>query len=595
MGDEAEGKVWILRYLAQVLNSPSYGLELEEESYKELVRQGDIELVELGYDVDLNYDIRLDNAHVISCRNVSFKGNNLYFDARFGANIIYLLDGKVVHRTYMKYVYLQCEAVLDKTLNKLLVLGVSATKFPERLIEGSIKADGDLVPLLLRDNDLTTLANALLEEVFPYGIYSATPLPIEEILENEGITICRDYELNEDAILAFDDCEISTKNGIVKVPAYTILLQSDRHGKCAKFPLTHEFVHLRYHKNFFEIRNLALDSEVFTFNDDTKPSGLVEWQANMIAAKMLMNGNSLLEVLVDLYEKYNFPYCDNRDEAMRDIECDISDIYQVSKQCAAKRIKDFNFLLFNTDPEKIYTTYIKEDFIVETYNKDIVFKELIDTGAFVYNNGQFVLNDEKYICGNQITYYAYGHQEECFIKFSKTYRNSRVYRHTLHRENMTKEWFCRIQDNKLVLENAKALGLNDLVKDDEYKDLFSDDIGTTIKRIMDKAGYNSYALQQDSGVDRNTISGILDTTYKNLAIDKLAMICRTLRVPISGLYKLIGMVKPNLDATYEDLMIKKTIDKYYEDESITPEEFKNKLEIGKNIAKLINNARWYFN
>lgn len=217
--------------------------------------------------------------------------------------------------------------------------------------------------------------------------------------------------------------------------------------------LAHECFHWYKHRNYFNYKRTHENSAEFGLRCDKNigkaedPSGQwsdvarMEWQAKTIAPKILMPRKATIKKIDELY--------DTRIRAggsptnIADIKIvieQLADFFGVSKQSAAIRMVE----LKHPEAEAFTGEYepqedeghtrqnsraaqhqqrISSEDAFQLYLKSDFLRTTIDTGAFCFVDGYFVLNEAKYVLYGAdhkfvLTDYAKLHLHECVLDFS---------------------------------------------------------------------------------------------------------------------------------------------------------------------------------
>lgn len=218
--------------------------------------------------------------------------------------------------------------------------------------------------------------------------------------------------------------------------------------------LAHECYHWWKHRNYFNYNRTHGHSAEFGIKCDRKmPRNSVEpgkwtdiermeYQARTIAPKILMPKKATKKKVQDIYAKVKSAgkYADQYEVTGIVID-QISKFFHVSKQSAAIRMVELGFAeaeMYCGDENKydgnhlerkrtnayIHHNAISKEAAFSLYLSNDFLKATIDTGAFCFADGYFVLNDDKYILhsldkGYSLTDYAREHLYECTLDFSR--------------------------------------------------------------------------------------------------------------------------------------------------------------------------------
>lgn len=216
--------------------------------------------------------------------------------------------------------------------------------------------------------------------------------------------------------------------------------------------LTHECYHWWRHRSYFNYKRTHENSTEFGIRcNRNAPRDIaprtqwtdverMEYQARTIAPKILMPRTATKKKIEALYEELSSDR-KNRKFFTESVIERLSQFFAVSRQSAAIRMTELGYdeasRFTNPDNSDERTNGIKsrsgsrstrhqqpikieEAFKLYLSNESL--RELIDTGAFCFADGYFVLRDAQYVQDNgtarHLTDYARAHLAECSIDFS---------------------------------------------------------------------------------------------------------------------------------------------------------------------------------
>lgn len=227
----------------------------------------------------------------------------------------------------------------------------------------------------------------------------------------------------------------------------TVFLDSDilNPGR-ANNTLAHECYHWYKHRAYFRYQNTHNLGSEFAFrclsagqhdrNDQWSDIEKMEWQARTIAPKILM---PRCTVRMLLSERFGDDSGNVQFSALKAVVEEIAETYKVSRQSAAIRLSELGcpeaVELYNSETvvidrqhrrgstaAKFHQQPIDEVSAFRLYISNEFLKATLDTGAFCYAEGYFVLRDEKYVLPGEdalyLTEYARHHLSECTLDFS---------------------------------------------------------------------------------------------------------------------------------------------------------------------------------
>lgn len=274
--------------------------------------------------------------------------------------------------------------------------------------------------------------------------------------------------------------------------------------------LAHECFHWWRHRNYFNYKRTHENGAEFAFRCNNRISRFgsllsgqwsnedkMEWQARTIAPKILMPRNAFKRKVDATYSKL---LDGNRGTDKSTVTSSVleivSDFFEVSKQSAAIRMYELGYQeaeeycgaentnnKHSPNPKRTGSTakyHLRPITPVQAFalycNNDLL-KAALDTGAFHFVEGYFVLNDDKYLQHNtseekKLTLYAKTHLPECALDFSVRlvpdglmhsqasimYRSDSVFREESSFEANTQntELFNKAKDFERKLQRAQA-------------------------------------------------------------------------------------------------------------------------------------------
>ena len=218
--------------------------------------------------------------------------------------------------------------------------------------------------------------------------------------------------------------------------------------------IIHECVHWLLHRAHNEYKSLlgSKDTKISSplnrsaiKEDKWSTYDWMEWQANGIAARILMPRKTTNMMVKELFLKYSFVFDeDERISMFEQVIDDLAQFFQVSRWAVKIRMMQLGFTEFEGIYKYVGHEYIKsytceadaiqnnQTFTISFNNacflnfKNERFRDLMDSGKYVYVDSHFCLNSEKYVRMveygvYQMTDYAYSHMDECCLIFDIHY------------------------------------------------------------------------------------------------------------------------------------------------------------------------------
>ncbi len=326
-----------------------------------------------------------------------------------------------------------------------------------------------LVPIISK-GQLDDVAAAFLEKFYPEALTAPMAVPPYVVAERMGLEVKEVHITKNCSVFGqvyFSDSEVQYYNTdasqyqTLQVERGTILVDPNvyfmRNVGSMNNTIIHECVHWDLHKKFFELEKLynqearVISCQVQEGSRPEKnrsPLDWMEWQANALAPRILMPAKQTRQKIDELIEKNKRALqTDNMAEVMESVVFELSDFFDVSRQAAKIRMIDLGYTeaigvltyiddryissyAFARESIKRSQTYSigTQDALFE-YATNPVFRELVNSGKYIYVDAHFCINDSKYIRQDingyaGLTDYARQHIDECCLVFDiKFFKN----------------------------------------------------------------------------------------------------------------------------------------------------------------------------
>ncbi|CQR25024.1 hypothetical protein BN1356_01367 [Streptococcus varani] len=321
----------------------------------------------------------------------------------------------------------------------------------------------------IKAKEMDGIAEEILRQYYPAALESPMALPIDVYLSNIGLTKI-EGKLTEDSSIfgemVFKDTEVlfyDEKDLVSRlVKKKTILVDPEviclRNQGSYNNTVVHESVHWLLHRYHNEYKMLFDENHrrSSSLKDNSSSTSLewsdydwMEWQANGIAARILMPKSTTKQKVNQLFTDYSLTYASDEKLTMFErIIDDLAEFFQVSRLAAKIRLQQLGYHEFEGIYNFVGNEYLRSygcELRVMTENKSFTisfpnacllnwknkqFRELMDSGRYVYVDNHFCLNDPKYV--NMVEYgvyemtdYAYQHMDECCLLFDISYKTDK--------------------------------------------------------------------------------------------------------------------------------------------------------------------------
>ena len=281
----------------------------------------------------------------------------------------------------------------------------------------------NLMPIIDK-NLVESAATEFLAKYCPKALTIPMPIPIEDIIQKKmNLKIIYKNKISSDGkifgLIAFNggviplyDIEKDEYVNYNVEPRTIIVDVSSNNAGQINNTLIHEAVHYFYHRKYF-IRNYNDTAAIQCAKDEIEDRnlGLIEWQAKNLAPAILMPLEMVKKKADEAFsQKMTIAIGDTVSDCTTQAAIErIAEFFHVSRLSAYYRLSYLGYDVeqFDKDAKQIYSYYaeskldmititnISPQEIYELALKDKIFRDTIDSGLFVYNNGCFSRIDEK--------------------------------------------------------------------------------------------------------------------------------------------------------------------------------------------------------
>ncbi|MDE6748099.1 MAG: hypothetical protein K2K21_03415 [Lachnospiraceae bacterium] len=396
-------------------------------------------------------------------------------------------DSDTATKTYNVFL----KAILEDGLKKVSVTDVSS--YDKNIYEKDKSLSQNLVPYMYEE-DVERHAEDFLKKHYQKALLQPMPLPVEEIVDDMGMTffyapledgIFGKTFFGEEKVKVYTDITGSEEIEIMTSPG-TMLINPNVYFMynigTANNTIIHECVHWDRHRRPFELQRLLegdcshISCEIVEkyegIPEEASAFKWMEWQANQLAPRILMPAKMTKRKLNDfLQARYQinpherfaihmegaindlslFFHVSNIAAKLRAIELGYDQAQGVQVYCNGRRLPPFAFMKGTLN--KNNTFVIDENNLLYNLMVRPELGRLYAEGKIVYTNCMLCLNTPKYIelseTGEPIlTDYALEHVDECCYIFNRRFSASDSYSDTFYRRC----FLCRDVDSETFIE-----------------------------------------------------------------------------------------------------------------------------------------------
>ena len=368
---------------------------------------------------------------------------------------------------------ISCSGILDGTTFADFTINEVAIYEKKNFNKTDTLSSKGLVPIIYKE-DFDAVAETFLAQYYKEALEKPTPVDVVEVVQRMGL-VMEEARLSQYFTLfgqmVFDDCEVNIWNdgGLdyekLGVKCGTILIDPNvsfmRNIGSRNNTIIHECIHWFKHRKYHWLQGLfstgsasikcAVDEIAYSSpKKEWTEWDWMEWHANGIAPRVLMPKKQTEAKIEELVEEFEKSYGkDNRLEVLEATMYELAEFFGVSILSAKIRMLDLGY----TEAEGV-STYIDDHYIdnyafdIESKNSDqtyhisirdgfflyctnTIFRNLLDTGKFIYVDARYVLDDPKYVeclSGGGIAFTEYGrmHTDECCLRFDLEINTNRT-------------------------------------------------------------------------------------------------------------------------------------------------------------------------
>jgi Zn-dependent peptidase ImmA (M78 family) len=343
--------------------------------------------------------------------------------------------------------------------------------------------------------------------------------------------------------------------------------------------LAHECFHWYKHRHYFIYRQNHMEGSEFAFrcqqgasksvrdNNKWTDEEKMEWQARTIAPKILMPRVAATIKIEQLYsEELKKMPSDGRFGVTKTVIDRLADFYCVSRQSASIRMQELGypeageFYQYDDSREvcnqrqtreitkaKMHQQSISLADAFQLYYTNEYLKVIIDTGAFCYVDGYFVIKDEKYIANIgetscSLTEYARQHLSECTLDFSnKLVSSSSGNEKLMHVMFRTDVQYKKVSNFDATIQNAEMY--NKGKEFERYQAQFEADFAIStvtnktatqkLREVLELRHWNAAVFTERTHLDKMFFSRLKKDNYR-ITLEPIIAICAGLDLPIQS-------------------------------------------------------------
>ena len=389
-------------------------------------------------------------------------------------------------------------------------------------------------------------------------------------------------------VLTAADSEEKLEPIPVKVNGNTIVLNTRKPGQ-ERDAIFHECFHYVEHRLFFQLQQLhntdisylAKWKPVELKKDERSPIEWIEWQAHI--------GSQCLQMPKRLLRKR--------------ISDELSDMQKLDRhmgfklQAAGRKLaKEFNVYNYQLRNRMIHVgfpaakgalNFVEDDYITpfafelgechgsqtfvispkevaDEYVRNEVFRELIDTGRYIYADGHVCLNEPQYVIRQgdrlRLTEWANAHVDQCCLRFVRNYIRDKHSHYVFGQLNSDEEYNGR--SLALSLQSSAENALKQAQEMSQVLLNLPGSFSGTLIAHMKRVGITRERLAEEAMMSGTMIKR-MRTSERDLTLDQVIAVCIGLHIPPEYSFDLIEKAGFRLRNTPEHLIYKSILQTMY--------------------------------
>ena len=389
-------------------------------------------------------------------------------------------------------------------------------------------------------------------------------------------------------VLTAADSEEKLEPIPVKVNGNTIVLNTRKPGQ-ERDAIFHECFHYVEHRLFFQLQQLhntdisylAKWKPVELKKDERSPIEWIEWQAHI--------GSQCLQMPKRLLRKR--------------ISDELSDMQKLGRhmgfklQAAGRKLaKEFNVYNYQLRNRMIHVgfpaakgalNFVEDDYITpfafelgechgsqtfvispkevaDEYVRNEVFRELIDTGRYIYADGHVCLNEPQYVIRQgdrlRLTEWANAHVDQCCLRFVRNYIRDKHSHYVFGQLNSDEEYNGR--SLALSLQSSAEDALKQAQEMSQVLLNLPGSFSGTLIAHMKRVGITRDRLAEEAMMSGTMIKR-MRTSERDLTLDQVIAVCIGLHIPPEYSFDLIEKAGFRLRNTPEHLIYKSILQTMY--------------------------------
>ncbi len=465
-------------------------------------------------------------------------------------------------------------------LSGIVDFGGGLTIKEVQLYEKNYKAKNDYTDSLspcIYEKDTERIAQRFLKEYFPEALKQGCEVDVDTVVKRMSLKVetrhlSSDLHIFGQILFETSKTEVYDKHPMLEeFKAGTILIDDRvfflRNYGSVRHTIIHECIHWYLHRKTFLLAKFMKQAESgfkccitgqMQSHEQSNDAWFLEWQANKIAAKVLVPEKVLKqkvsqflseqrELFPNIADVYllknvvsmvaNFFKVSIQVARIRMSECGFSLVEGAFDYCDGKYLKPYAFKKDSLNCDETYTIGCQDLIIEKMKNPEL--SSMMDKMQLVYTDSHLVVNSPKYVEKKKLTEYARLHLDECAIKFTvdtKTVHSCAVsYRECIlfhgYNGKLKISYSYEKEANKNNISKATAIIEHQKYENELHLCINPFSFSETLVNLMKKKKITVESLADFSGISERQISRLRKETTERPKIETVVALAIGLDIP----------------------------------------------------------------
>ena len=366
-------------------------------------------------------------------------------------------------------------------------------------------------------------------------------------------------------LFLIDDCALVSENGAppveVRIPANTIVINTNNVKKeYSDFNIFHECVHYCEHYLFFCLQEMHHNDllrmktrEIEIPEAGEKVSNPVYWmekQANRGAYGLMMPMRFMRGLMAEKsrslnryahegekYEQIGLAIAEELGLPHFRVRARMIQLGHIHAKGALNYVDRYRIQPYSFDEESLrqseHTFNIDRLTAGDLYEKNAGFREVLDSGKFIYADGHIVRNEPRFVelasWGHMLTPWALRHVDQCCLRFTRIYEQENVGRYIFGRMNYDSDY---VEQTMFYLEDLiNEKEMDEIEAELQYKRNFPSTFLEAFDMLMKRNGDTREAIAEKLSMPSRTLLRWLEDPDRRINADFVVTVALLWRLP----------------------------------------------------------------